>query len=52
MTDTRQMAEDFADRVLWWMSEINPEVIRDISRSCTQHQGGGCSVSLLKEYNP
>ena len=26
--------------------EINPEVIGDISRSCTQHQGGRCTVSV------
>ena len=28
--------------------EINPEVIKGISRSCTQHQGGGCSVSIAQ----
>ena len=28
--------------------EINPEVIGDISRSCTQHQGGRCRVSVAQ----
>ena len=28
--------------------EINPEVIGDISRSCSQHKGGGCSVSVAQ----
>ena len=26
--------------------EINPEVIGDISKPSTQHQGGGCSISV------
>ena len=28
--------------------EINTEVMGDISRSCTQHQGSGCSESVAQ----
>ena len=31
-----------------WCLEINPDVIGCISSSCTQHQGGGCSLCGAK----